>query len=95
MWSHVANDSDEKCLNIWNAVTKLHCLYHFGQPAMFLNPGKGNTMLEETYMGVCKTLATSCLNSTDDHMMPKAFMEQYQWALRFMYVYGDAFRVPT
>ena len=95
MWSHVANDSDEKGLNIWNTVTKLHYLYHLGQKAMFLNPRKGNTMLEETYMGVCKTLAKSCLNSTDDHMMPKAFMEKYQWALHFMYVYGDTFHVPT
>ena len=95
MWSNVANDSDEKGLNIWNTVTKFQHLYHLGQKAMFLNPRKGNTMLEETYMGVCKTLAKSCLNSTDDHMMPKAFMEKYQWALHFMYVYGDAFHVPT
>ena len=48
-------------------------------------------MVEETYMGVCKTLAKSCLHSTDDVNMPKAFMEKYLWALHFMYVYGDEF----
>ena len=75
MWSHVADDSDEKGLNIWNTATSLHYVYHLGQKAMFLTPRKGKTMLEETFMGVCKTLAKSCLNSTDDHMMPKASME--------------------
>ena len=50
MWSHVADDSDEKGLNIWSTVTELHYLYHLGQKAMSLNPRKGNTMLEKTYM---------------------------------------------
>ena len=53
--------------------------------------GRGNTMVEETYMGVCKTLAQSCLHSTDDVHMPKAFMDKYLWALHFMYVYGEKF----
>ena len=93
-WSFVANASDSVGENIWNTPTKLHYLYHLGQNAMFLNPRKGNTMLEETYMGVCKTLAKSCLNSTDDHNMPKFFMEKYHWALHFTYLYGERFVPP-
>ena len=92
MWSLVANDSDTKGLNIWNTPTKLHYLHHLGEKAMFLNPRKGNTMLEETYMGVCKTLAQSCLHGTDDVHMPKAFMDKHLWALHFMYVYGEEFQ---
>ena len=91
MWSLVANDSDTQGLNIWNTPTKLHYLHHLGEKAMFLNPRKGNTMLEETYMGVCKTLAKSCMHSTDDVNMPKAFMDKYLWALHFMFVYGERF----
>ena len=91
MWSLVANDSDKNGLNIWNTPTKLHYLHHLGEKAMFLNPRRGNTMVEETYMGVCKTLAQSCLHSTDDVNMPKAFMDKYPWALHFMYVYGEEF----
>ena len=91
MWSLVANDSDTKGLNIWNTPTKLHYLHHLGEKAMFLNPRKGNTMLEETYMGVCKTLAKSCLHCTNDVNMPKAFMDKYLWALHFMFVYGERF----
>ena len=87
MWPLVANDSDAKGYNIWNTPTKLHYLHHLGEKAMFLNPRKGNTMLEETYMGVCKTLAKSCLHSTNDVNMPKAFMDKYLWALHFMFVY--------
>ena len=49
-------------------------------------------MLEETYMGVCKTLAKSCMHSTVDHKMPQAFMQKYYWALHFIYVYGDKFK---
>ena len=52
-------------------------------------------MLEETHMGVCKTLAKSCLNTTDDHHMPKAFMDKYYWALHFTYLCGDNFEMPT
>ena len=91
MWTLVANDSDTKGLNIWNTPTKLHYFHHLGEKAMFLNPRKGNTMLEETYMGVCQTLAKSCLHSTDDVNMPKAFMDKYLWALHFMFVYGERF----
>ena len=81
----------KKGLNIWNTPTKLHDLHHLGEKAMFFNPRRGNTMVEETYMGVCKTLAKSCLHSTDDVNMPKAFMDKYLWALHFMFVYGGRF----
>ena len=78
-------------LNIWNTPTKRHDLHHLGEKAMFPNPRKGNTMVEDTDMGVCKTLAKSCLNFTDDVHMPKAFMDTYLWALHFVFVYGDTF----
>ena len=48
-------------------------------------------MIEETFMGVMKTLAQSCLHSTDDVNMPNVFIEKYLWALHFMYVYGEKF----
>ena len=91
MWSLVANHTDRKGWNIWSTPTKLHYLHHLGEKAMLLNPRGGNTMVEETYMGVCKTLAKSCLHSTDDVNMPKAFMDKYLWALHFMFVYGERF----
>ena len=87
----VANDTDLKGWNIWNTPTKLNYLHQLGEKAMCLNPRKGNTMVEETFMGVAKTIAKSCLNSTDDLNMPKAFMDKYLWALHFMYVDGDKF----
>ena len=92
MWSLAANDSDNNGLNVWNTPTKLHYLHHLCEKAMFLNPRRGNTMMEETYMGVCKTMAHSCLNSTDDLHTPRAFMDKYVWALHFMYVYGEKFQ---
>ena len=52
MWSLVANDSGKKGLNIWNTPTKLHYLHHLGEQARFLNPRRGNTMVEETYGSV-------------------------------------------
>ena len=63
MWSLVANSSDARGDNVWNTPTKLHYIYHLGQKAVYVNPRKGNTMIEETYMGVCKSLAMSCLSS--------------------------------
>ena len=91
MWSLVARAAFDQGEIVWNMTTKLHYLYHLGQKAWFLNPRRGNCMVEETYMGVCKTLAKSCLNSTTDHNMPKMFMEKYYWALHFNYLYGDKF----
>ena len=52
-------------------------------------------MIEETDMGVCNALATSCLSSTDDHHMSKAFMDTYIWALHLTNRYGDKFEMPT
>ena len=95
MWSLVANGTDLKGWNIWNTHTKLHYLHHLGEMAIFLNPRTGNTMVEETFMGVAKTIAKSCLNSTTDLNMPKAFMDKYLWALNLMYVYGGKFNVHT
>ena len=51
MWPLAANDSDKKGLMVWNTQTKLHYLHHPVEKAMFLNPRRGNTMMEETYMG--------------------------------------------
>ena len=91
MWSLAANDTDLKGLNIWNTPTKLHDLHHLGEKAMFLNPRKGNTMVEETSMGVAKTIAKSCLHDTDDLHMPNALVDKYLWAVHLMYAYGDKF----
>ena len=63
MWSLVAIHTDELGMNIWNTPTKLHYFYNLGEKAIYLNPRKSNTMVEETYMGVCKTLAQSCMHS--------------------------------
>ena len=91
MWFLVANHTGQKGWDIWSTPTKLHYLHPLGEKAMFLNPRKGNTMVEETFMGVAKTIAKSCTNATDDLSMPKAFMDKYLWALHFMYTYGDKF----
>ena len=91
MLSLVANHTDQKVWNIWNAPTKLHYLHHLGEKAMFLNPRKGNTMAEDTFMGVAKTIAGSCINATDGLNMPKTYMDKYLWALYLMYTYGDKF----
>ena len=91
-WSLVAHASCQRGDNIWNTPTELHYLWHLGQKAIFLNPRNCNTMFAETYMGVCKTHAKSCLNSANDLLMPKAFMEKNNWALHLIYCYGDRYQ---
>ena len=86
MWSLVSNASDVKGENVWNTPTKLHYLDHLGQTTKYLHPRRGNTMAEETYMGVCKNLAKYCMSSTDDHHMHKAFMYTNHWALHSTYL---------
>ena len=91
MWSWVANHTDQKSWNIWNTHTKLHYLHHLGETAVFPNHRKGNTMVEDTFMGIAKTIARSCINANDDLNMPQTFMDKYIWALHFMYTNGDKF----
>ena len=81
MWSLVAIHTDHKGWNIWNTSTKPHHLHHRDEKAMSLNPRKGSTMVEDTFMGVAKTIARSCINAIDDLNMPKDVMDKCSWAL--------------
>lgn len=51
--SLLASIADEGKLLLWNITPKFHYLFHLGQEARYLNPRKGCTFLDESWMGTC------------------------------------------
>ena len=51
-YSLLANWADKEGHVLFNVVPKHSDLWHMGQQATYLNPGKLNTFLDETFMGL-------------------------------------------
>ena len=45
---------------LWSMPTKFHWLYPWAERSRWLNPRKGNCMIDEDFVGKCKILAPSC-----------------------------------
>ena len=80
-YSLLANWADKEGHVLFNVAPKHHYLWHMGQQAKYLNPRKANTMLDETFMGVCKDLAKSCAHGSDANTIHLKCVEKYRWAL--------------
>ena len=50
-YSTLANAADKDKKLLFSVAPKFHWLWHLGARAVFLNPHKGCTMLDEDYMG--------------------------------------------
>ena len=61
LYSLLANSAVARGVLIWNVVPKFHFLWHLGQKAQYSHPRKGNTMVDEDYVGLIKTVVHSCV----------------------------------
>ena len=84
----LAHDADVQHKSLWSVTPKLHYLWHLGARAMYLNPRKGNTSLDEDFMGKSKDIVQSCAHGTPLHKVPLSFMEKYNWAKHLLLQYG-------
>ena len=85
----LANAADDSHKVLFAVVPKHHMLFHLGLRSMFLNPRRGNTMLDEDFVGKMKDLVQSCAHGTESHLNPQKVMEKYGWAKHIMWLYGD------
>ena len=58
--------------------TKFHWLYHWAERSRWLNPRKGYCMIDEDFVGKCKTLAHSCAAGSEMHLMPVEASDKYR-----------------
>ena len=55
-------DRDKRCL--WPVVPKHHWMWHLAHRPHLLNPRVGNTAIDESFVGTCKTIVRSAANGT-------------------------------
>ena len=91
LYQGLAHASDQRKDLLFNMVPKLHWLWHLGQKAIFLNPRKGNTMVDEDYVGFFKKNVQACAQGTPSASVSLACMDKYCWGLHFLNVYGNAY----
>ena len=87
-YSLLANSADRQGLVLFAMVPKHHYVYHLGDRASYLNPRRGNTMVDEDHVGKIKEVVASCAHGTESHHVPTKFMEKYQWGKHMEYHYG-------
>jgi len=88
----LANDADSRGLLRWNIAPKFHYLWHLGEISKYLNPRRGNTMMDEGFVGVIKEIVRACAHGTESHNVPRSVVYNYRWGLHFLSVYGDTFQ---
>ena len=88
-YSVLANLADKELKLLFNVVPKHHALWHLGQRSAFLNPRLGNTMIDEDFVGICKSIVQSCAHGTESHLIPCSFIEKYMWGKHMQWVYGQ------
>ena len=87
-YSKLANEADKDKELLFSMVIKFHYLHHMGSRAPFLNPRKGNTMIDEDFVGKCKDIVAACAHGTEAHAVPEKFMERYIWGKWIVMTYG-------
>ena len=87
-YSLIANTADRDKQFLFNATIKHHYLYHVGLRAAHLNPRKGNTMVDEDFVGQLKELVAACSHGTESHCVPEKVLERYVWGKYFVIKHG-------
>ena len=91
LWTALANSADRRSVLNWSVVPKCHLLWHFAHRCQWLHPRRGNTMIDEDYVGLLKHIVHSCAFGTDQNMVPTAVVDKVRWGEHFRAVYGNAY----
>ena len=83
-YQHLASNAEAEGSLLWNNPTKFHHLWHLSQKAMFLNPRRTNTFIDEDFVGRMKTLVHACAAGTELHHMSAKAADKYRWGLHFL-----------
>ena len=84
----LVNWADGQNKLLFSCSVKFHYFHHLGARAAFLNPRKGNTMVDEDFAGQCKHLVAACAHGTKAQVVPLKFAERYCWGTYIILMYG-------
>ena len=86
-YSLLANAADRAGALQWPTTPKFHYLWHLAQAACYLNPRRSNCAVDETFVGIMKSIVQSCANGTKAEAVPEAVAEKYGIAMHFLEKY--------
>ena len=75
----LAQSADAQKKLLFNIVPKHHWVYHLALRCHLLNPRKGNTMLDEDFVGKMSNLVASSSAGTPPHAIAGKVMEKYRY----------------
>ena len=86
-YSRFASAADQDDTFIFAMVPKFHWLWHLPQRSRFLNPRRGSTSIDETFVGIMKEIVKSSAHGTRAEAVPESVMEKYVLGMRFALKY--------
>ena len=89
----LANAADARGATAFNLVPKFHFLWHFADKCIYLHPRRGNTMVDEDYVGLVKKVVHSCVWATGPSKVPETVAEQIRWGQLFAAMYNSEYTV--
>ena len=87
-YSALVNWADAEKLCLFSMVPKHHWLVHLAQRAFYLNPRRGNTLVDEDFVGRWKKVVAASAHGTEAHAVPLKTMEKYRWGMHFLQTVG-------
>lgn len=83
-YSVLANYADRNGDLLFSVLPKHHWAYHIGEHAAFVNPRKGNTMIDEDFVGRVKDIVCACVSGTKPHAVPEKVVLKYRLGMRLL-----------
>ena len=80
-YTRAGNLADRQNLLLFNAVPKLHWMWHMAARAKFLHPRRVSCFIDEDFVGHMKRIAATCVHGAKQHLVPKRVLLKYRWGV--------------
>jgi len=80
-YTRAGNLANGKALCLFNAVPKLHWLWHMAVRSAFLHPRRGACFIDEDFVKHMKKIAARCVSGTKQHLAPTKLLLKYRWGV--------------
>ena len=64
---------------LWSQPTKFHWLWHLAERSQYMNPRRGNCMMDEDFVGRIKDIAAACADGTTLYKVPAKMIAKYRF----------------
>ncbi len=81
-YSSLASTADSEGDAVFAVVPKHHYMWHWAQRAAYMNPRRGNTSIDEDFVGKMKEVCQRCTASTALFSVPSALMAKCRWGMQ-------------